>query len=102
MTRAVVIINPLSGHGRYENQIRDHAALAREVLGTHQIDAEVRPTTGPGDARLFARDAVESGASLVIAWGGDGTVNEAASAARRRCSRRSRWASASARGRSRR
>lgn len=80
MTRAVVIINPLSGHGRYENQIRDHAALAREVLGKHQIEAEVRPTTGPGDARLFARDAVESGVALVIAWGGDGTVNEAAGA----------------------
>ena len=80
MTRAVVIINPLSGHGRYETQIRDHATLARDVLASHQIDALVRPTTGPGDARLFAREAVETGASLVIAWGGDGTVNEAAGA----------------------
>ena len=80
MTRAVVIINPLSGHGRYEHQIRDHATLARDLLARHGIDALVRPTTGSGDARRFAREAVESGMSLVIAWGGDGTVNEAAGA----------------------
>jgi YegS/Rv2252/BmrU family lipid kinase len=40
----------------------------------------VRPTTRAGDAHAFARDAVERGCDLVIAWGGDGTINEAASA----------------------
>jgi YegS/Rv2252/BmrU family lipid kinase len=80
MTRAVVIINPLSGHGRIETQIHDHAALARELLKRHGIECVVRPTTAQGDARTFAREAVEDGCDLVIAWGGDGTVNEAASA----------------------
>ena len=80
MTRAVVVINPLSGHGRYESQIQSHAALAREVLAAHDIDAIVRPTAAAGDARAFAQQAVEDGCNLVIAWGGDGTVNEAASA----------------------
>lgn len=80
MTRAVVVINPLSGHGRYENQIQAHAALARDLLATYDIDAIVRPTTAAGDARAFAREAAESGCDLVIAWGGDGTVNEAACA----------------------
>ena len=80
MTRAVVIINPLSGHGRYETQMHEHAALAREVLGRHGIDALVRPTTAAGDAREFAREAAETGYDLVVVWGGDGTVNEAATA----------------------
>lgn len=80
MTHAVVVINPLSGHGRYTHQLQTHARLARELLATHGIDATVRLTTAAGDARIFAREAVVSGCDLVVAWGGDGTVNEAAGA----------------------
>ena len=80
MTRAVVVINPLSGRGRYDNQIQQHAALARDVLRNHHIEALVRPTTAAGDAREFARQAAADGYDLVIAWGGDGTINEAACA----------------------
>lgn len=80
MTRAVVVINPLSGRGRHDDQIHLHAALAREVLAAHDLDAVVRPTAEAGDAYRFARDAVTSGCSLVVAWGGDGTINEVASA----------------------
>jgi YegS/Rv2252/BmrU family lipid kinase len=40
----------------------------------------VRPTTKAGDAHAFAREAVSEGVDLVVAWGGDGTINEAASA----------------------
>jgi len=36
-------------------------------------------TSGPGHARMLARDAVNEGADLVVAWGGDGTINEVAS-----------------------
>ena len=78
--RAVVIINPLSGRGRYDAQIQGHAALARDVLARRQIEAVVRPTTGPGDATAFAQEAVAAGVDLVVAWGGDGTVNETARA----------------------
>src|SRR4029079_6167236 len=35
---------------------------------------------GPGHAHELARSAVATRASLVCAWGGDGTVNEIASA----------------------
>ena len=55
-------------------------ALARATLRDHGIDATIRQTTAGGDARVFAREAVDAGCSLVIAWGGDGTVNEVASA----------------------
>ena len=80
MTRAIVVINPLSGSGRYDNQIQEHARLAREVLAAGGLDAEIRTTTGSGDAHRFAAEAVESRCDLVVVWGGDGTVNEAASA----------------------
>jgi YegS/Rv2252/BmrU family lipid kinase len=79
MTRAVVIINPLSGSGRRDPEIDQHTVLARTILGQHAIDATVRQTTGAGDARAFAREAVAAGCPLVVAWGGDGTVNEVAS-----------------------
>jgi YegS/Rv2252/BmrU family lipid kinase len=34
------------------------------------------PTTGPGTAGALARDAIRAGAGLILAAGGDGTVNE--------------------------
>ena len=34
------------------------------------------PTTGPGTAAHIAREAVERGADLILAAGGDGTINE--------------------------
>jgi diacylglycerol kinase (ATP) len=78
--RAVVIVNPLSGRGRYESQIHEHASLAQRVFASHGIEAVVRPTTKAGDAHAFARQAAADGCDMVVAWGGDGTINEAASA----------------------
>jgi diacylglycerol kinase (ATP) len=80
MARAVVIVNPLSGRGRHDAELRSHAELASTVLHTFDIDADVRLTSAAGDANRFAREAVEEGVPLVIVWGGDGTVNEAACA----------------------
>jgi diacylglycerol kinase (ATP) len=80
MTRAVVIVNPLSGRGRHESDIRAHAALAVNALQTYDVEAEVRITEAGGDANRFAAEAADAGVDLVIAWGGDGTVNEAACA----------------------
>ena len=78
MTRAVVIVNPLSGRGRYEADLRSHADLATSLLASWEIEATVRTTTAAGDANRFARERAVPHADLVIAWGGDGTVNEAA------------------------
>ena len=80
MTRAVVVINPLSGRGRHHHQIDAHAQLACDILAQHNFEATVRPTTKAGDAHAFASEAAESGCGLVIAWGGDGTINETARA----------------------
>jgi YegS/Rv2252/BmrU family lipid kinase len=40
------------------------------------VPGEVLVTQGPGHAHALARSAVDAGARLVCAWGGDGTVNE--------------------------
>ena len=77
---ALVIINPLSGRGRYDSQIHAHTALARETLARHGFEANIRATTKAGDAHTFAKEAAASGCDLAVAWGGDGTINEAASA----------------------
>lgn len=36
------------------------------------------PTTGPGTAGVLAREGIEAGSDLILALGGDGTLNEAA------------------------
>ena len=77
--RATVIINPIAGPGR-SRTIGACVDLARSVLQLHHYSPEVRITEGPDDANRFARAAVAEGATLVVAWGGDGTVNGAASA----------------------
>jgi diacylglycerol kinase (ATP) len=43
-------------------------------------DAEVVVTEHGGHAREIARDAAARGVGAVVAWGGDGTINEVASA----------------------
>jgi diacylglycerol kinase family enzyme len=42
------------------------------------VELEWRPTEGPGHATELARRAAEEGHPLVLAFGGDGTYNEAA------------------------
>ena len=56
------------------------ADAAMDVLTRERVQPEVLITDRRGHARALAAAAVERGASLVIAWGGDGTVNEVASA----------------------
>jgi YegS/Rv2252/BmrU family lipid kinase len=74
-----VIINPISGaHGRPEAG-RARAALAEAVLAAEGSAGPVAVTACPGHAAELAREAVGRGAGLVVAWGGDGTVNEVAS-----------------------
>jgi diacylglycerol kinase (ATP) len=76
--RAIVVINPIAGKGRTRT-VGACTDLAKSILSAHGYDTEVRLTTGPTDAHRFACEAVEARADLVIAWGGDGTVNGAAS-----------------------
>lgn len=68
--RAMMIVNP---HATATTERR------RDLLA-HALAAEVRlvvaQTTGRGHAAELAAKAVEGGAELIVAHGGDGTVNE--------------------------
>jgi YegS/Rv2252/BmrU family lipid kinase len=68
----LVIVNPASGGGRTG---RDWPAAAARLRAAGLRFDEVL-TTGPGDATGIARRAVTDGRDLVVAGGGDGTINE--------------------------
>jgi diacylglycerol kinase (ATP) len=69
---AVAVVNPAAGGGRTG---RRWPAL-REEFARLAGGVECVFTTGPGDGRRCAREAVAAGATLVVAVGGDGTLNE--------------------------
>ena len=75
----VIIINPISG-GASPRDARARAQLALAVVDSHGDPVEVLLTEAVGHARELAKSAVRRGARLVLAWGGDGTINEVASA----------------------
>ena len=75
--KATVIVNPIAGAGRSKT-IGGCVDLVKSVLAEYHYEADVRITTGPLDANRFSTEAVATKSDLVVAWGGDGTVNGAA------------------------
>jgi diacylglycerol kinase (ATP) len=73
MTSEVVyIVNPVSGRGRTGRRWQE----IQSKLGS----VDVRFTKAHGDGADLARQAVQEGTKTVVACGGDGTINEVASA----------------------
>ena len=71
MKRAVVVVNPTAGGGRTARvwpRLRDVMAAT--------LPAEHVETRAAGDGARLAREAAAAGAPLVVAVGGDGTLNE--------------------------
>jgi len=69
---AYFVVNPRAGNGSVGRRWPALADQARRVLG--EIDAGL--TSGPMEACGLTRRAVEGGHRLVVAVGGDGTLNE--------------------------
>ena len=69
----LIVFNPVAGSRRTRLLWR-----VLDVLVGNGIRLEVAETTRRGDAEAFARAAATSGARLVVAAGGDGTVAEVA------------------------
>jgi diacylglycerol kinase (ATP) len=78
-----VIINPIAGRAR-TTAARDRSALASAVLAACGESGEVFITERRGHAGDLAWRAAARGDRLVIAWGGDGTMNEVGAALVRR------------------
>jgi len=68
MSRIVVILNPAARGEKAKS-------LWEKIRGFSE-DAFVRTTSEAGEAREFAEQAVQQGYEIVVAAGGDGTVNE--------------------------
>jgi YegS/Rv2252/BmrU family lipid kinase len=71
---ARIIVNPASGSAT-EATLRELRETARWLTG-HGLPAELRLTLRPGHATELAREATSAGMELVVAAGGDGTVND--------------------------
>ncbi|WP_105901778.1 diacylglycerol kinase family protein [Vibrio gangliei] len=69
-----MIVNPVSGGGKW-GTYKDE--ILEKFKAKYQV--EVRETTPDISATELAKEAVNSGASLIVAGGGDGTVTEVAS-----------------------
>ncbi|MFA6468037.1 MAG: diacylglycerol kinase family protein [Bacteroidota bacterium] len=67
------ILNPVAGRGKAQHII----ASLKDVLRHSTLDYEFHLTAGPGDATVLARKA-SAISSIIVAIGGDGTVNEVA------------------------
>ena len=74
MKNAIIISNPIAGikNDRRSSQIQEAVAVLRKG----GINAELQFTASPGDGKKLAAEAAASGCDLIIACGGDGTINE--------------------------
>ena len=72
MKRARIIYNPTSGREAFKKHLPD----VLEKLEIAGYEASCHATTGAGDATQAAIEAVRRGFEVVIAVGGDGTLNE--------------------------
>ena len=72
MKRARIIYNPTSGREAIKKNLPD----VLEILENAGYETSAHATTGEGDAIEAAKLAVERRYDLVVAAGGDGTINE--------------------------
>jgi YegS/Rv2252/BmrU family lipid kinase len=71
------IYNPRSGHNAKNPYL---LARAREFVVEQKLEADVVLTERPRHATELAQRAIDDGCELVVAIGGDGTMNEVAAA----------------------
>ena len=67
-----ILYNPAAGKGR----ARKILPQVQETLEKHGFTGELTLTEGRGHARAVSRALAEEGCPLIVAAGGDGTVNE--------------------------
>ena len=68
LLKTCVVLNPRAGTALAQEQLAEHLQRLPGLV--------IAETKQPGDARRLAAEAVQSGCDLVVAAGGDGTINE--------------------------
>jgi len=77
MLKTRFIINPRSGRNRRHPALRKRC---QAFIAEHRLDASIAVTERPQHATELARSALADGCRLIVAVGGDGTMNEVAQA----------------------
>jgi diacylglycerol kinase (ATP) len=72
--RCVFIYNPAAGRNR--NRRRESLGAVVKTLSAQGHQVEISTTNGPESATSLAREAAATGAEIVFACGGDGTIHE--------------------------
>jgi len=72
MLRYKIILNPHSNRGTSLKEL----PRIEKFLSIHKLDYDVTQTRHPWHAAMLAREAVVDGYDVIVAAGGDGTVNE--------------------------
>ena len=76
---AAVIVNPGSGHLRARTRGGEsRVSLAERLVAASGVRVDVVATQAAGHGRDLAESFAARGYERVIAWGGDGTINEVA------------------------
>ncbi len=73
--RAMIVFNPTAGQSGASALERDLNAAA-DVWREHDWHVDLSPTSGPGDGIQLANSASKKRYDVVLAAGGDGTINE--------------------------
>ena len=74
------IINPLSGAGADPRVVERRISFLRDRFRDTDVDGTIAVTERARHAYELAAAAASAGVDVIIAWGGDGTVNEIGSA----------------------
>ena len=73
--RVMIIFNPTAGQSG-GHMIEQEITTAAEIWRAHNWYVDLAPTAHSGDGTHLARSAVERRYDIVVAAGGDGTINE--------------------------
>lgn len=73
--KLILIANPVAGGGKWKTERGDILAQLNE-----KFFVEVKETTPTENGEVLAQGAIEDGADIVVACGGDGTITEVATA----------------------
>jgi diacylglycerol kinase (ATP) len=71
-SKYLIVLNPIAGKGKAAERIPEIETLLKD----RGVDYELRVTQGVWHAAEMARNAGRDGFSVIVAAGGDGTVNE--------------------------